>query len=120
MGYPVVQWQVISRDPEKQSAFYNNLFGWKINTDNALGYRQVETGSPKGIPGGFWPAPPEAQSFVQLFIEIDNMADMIANVSKNGGSVLIPPQTLPDGDQMAILRDPLGMTFGVIVPRAKK
>jgi hypothetical protein len=33
--------------------------------------------------------------------------------------VLIPPQTLPQGEQMAILRDPMGVTFGVTVPAKK-
>jgi hypothetical protein len=28
--------------------------------------------------------------------------------------VIVPPQTLPDGDEMAILTDPSGMSFGVM------
>jgi predicted enzyme related to lactoylglutathione lyase len=44
------------------------------------------------------------------------MAETIAKAVKSGGSVLIPPQTLPAGDQMAILRDPMGVTFGVVTP----
>lgn len=119
MGDPVTQWQILSKDPAKHSAFYASVFGWKINADNPLGYRQADTGSAKGIPGGFWPAPPEAPTFVQLFIEVGNMEETIAKVTKNGGSVLIPPQTLPAGEQMAILRDPMGMTFGVTVPAKK-
>ena len=116
MGDPVVQWQVISKEPGKHSAFYAEVFGWKINADNPLGYRTADTGSSKGIPGGFWPAPPEAQAFVQLFVEVGDMSATVAKVTKNGGSVLIPPQTLPQGEQMAILRDPMGVTFGVMVP----
>ena len=117
MGNPVTQWQVITRDPGKHSEFYATVFGWKVNADNPLGYRMVEPGSDKGIPGGFWPAPPEAQAFVQLFIEVTDIQDAVRRVSENGGTVLIPPQTLPQGEQMAILRDTMGMSFGVVVAK---
>jgi uncharacterized protein len=119
MANPVTQWQVLTHNPEKHSAFYAAVFGWKVNADNPLGYRMVEAGSGKGIPGGFWPAPAEATPFVQLFAEIENMTDTVRKVTEHGGSVLIPPQTLPQGEQMAILRDPMGITFGVVVPAGK-
>jgi predicted enzyme related to lactoylglutathione lyase len=119
MGDPVVQWQVITRQPEQHAAFYSAVFGWKISSDNPLGYRIADPGAGRGIPGGFWPAPPEASAFVQLFVEVKDTAETIKKVMANGGSVLIPPQTLPQGDQMAILRDPMGVTFGVIVTAAK-
>jgi predicted enzyme related to lactoylglutathione lyase len=117
MGAPVTQWQIITREPEKHAAFYKAVFGWKINADNPLGYRLAETGSERGIGGGFWPAPPEASAFVQLFMEVTDMDGAIDSVAKNGGSVLIPPQTLPSGERMAILRDPLGVTFGVVTAK---
>jgi len=120
MGNPVVQWQIITREPDRHSAFYSTVFGWKINSDNPLGYRIVDTGSERGIAGGFWPAPPQANSFVQLFVEIEDMTETISKVTANGGSVLISPQMLPSGDEMAILRDPIGLTFGVVVPARKQ
>jgi predicted enzyme related to lactoylglutathione lyase len=116
MGDPVVQWQVISKEPGKHAAFYAAVFGWKIGADNPLGYRMADTGSGQGISGGFWPAPPEAQAFVQLFVEVGDIVATIEKVTAQGGTVLIPPQTLPQGERMAILRDPMGVTFGVLVP----
>lgn len=116
MGDPVVQWQIITKDPGKHSSFYADVFGWTIRTDNALGYRTADAGASRGINGGFWPAPPEAAAFVQLFVEVPDIAETVRKVKAAGGDVLIPAQTLPDGDQMAILRDPVGMSFGVIVP----
>ena len=116
MASPVVQWQVITKDPAKHSGFYADVFGWKIRTDNSLGYRMVESGNGRGIDGGFWPAPPEANAFVQLFVEVDDIGETVKRVKEAGGDVLIPAQMLPGGDQMAILRDPMGMSFGVVVP----
>ena len=114
MGDPVTQWQIITKEPEKHAAFYAEVFNWKINSDNPLGYRMADPGSSRGIPGGFWPAPPEASAFVQLFLEVVDIAETIEKVNTHGGSVLIPPQTLPGGEQMAVLRDPMGVTFGLV------
>ncbi len=107
MGQPVVQWQIVSPAPDAAAAFYTALFGWDVKPNNQLGYRMVDTGSDKGIPGGIWPAPPAAPTFVQLFIEVEDMAATVARTTELGGSVL-------DGDTMAILRDPQGLTFGVM------
>ena len=87
---------------------------WKSNANNALGYRMIDTGSEKGINGGIWPAPPQANSFVQLFIEVDDMSKYVEQATKMGAKELIPPQKLPDGDEIAILHDPEGMSFGIV------
>ena len=34
-----------------------------------------------------------------------------------GGSVLLPPQTLPEGDAMALFRDPEGIPVALWKPR---
>ena len=59
MSCPVTQWQILAKDPEGASAFYSGLFGWRINSDNPLGYRMIDTGSAEGIQGGIWPSPPK-------------------------------------------------------------
>ena len=50
MGCPVIQWQMVVKDPEAESGFYTSLFGWQVSSDNPLGYRTVDTGSAEGIP----------------------------------------------------------------------
>ena len=113
MGDPVTNWQIISKNPDRSSQFYTKLFGWKVRTDNALGYRMIDTNSKDGIPGGIWPAPPQAHAFVQLLIQVDDVAARVKEATSLGATVIIPPQKLPDGDEMAILNDPEGIPFGV-------
>ena len=113
MGHPVTTWQIVTRQPEKAQAFYAALFGWDISANNAMGYRVVDTGSERGINGGIWPAPPEAHDFVQLFVDVDDVPAAAKRVAELGGKVIIPPQKLPDGDEMAIIQDPVGITFGL-------
>jgi predicted enzyme related to lactoylglutathione lyase len=114
---PVVQWQIVSKDPEQTTKFYAGLFGWKVNSNNALGYRTVDTGSPRGINGGVWPSPPEGHSLVQLFVEVDDVDAYVAKAASLGAQVIVPKTELPDGDALAIVLDPSGLSFGLYRPR---
>jgi predicted enzyme related to lactoylglutathione lyase len=69
----------------------------------------IDTGSDRGIGGGIWPAPQALQSFVQLFVAVDDVDEYLAKAEKLGGTVVIPKQVLPEGDEMAVLLDPEGM-----------
>jgi uncharacterized protein len=113
VGDPVTQFQIISKAPGETAQFYSNLFGWTVNANNAMGYRQIDTGSPSGIQGGIWPAPPQAANFVQLFISVEDVAAAAEKAVGLGAKVLIPPTSLPEGDTMAVLHDPQGMSFAV-------
>src|SRR4051812_44405610 len=106
MGQPVVNWQIITKDPQRLTDFYTKLFDWECNSENALGYRAIGTGSDRGIHGGFWRGPPGTPSFVQLFVEVENVAKAAAQAVSLGAREIVPPQKLPDGDEMAILHDP--------------
>jgi predicted enzyme related to lactoylglutathione lyase len=67
---PVVQWQILAKEPAKAEAFYTRLFDWRVDADNPLQHRRLETGSKLGIQGGIWPAPEAGHSMVQLFIQV--------------------------------------------------
>ena len=112
MGNPVTRWQIVSKDPERTTEFYGALFDWKIDTDNALGYRAVSTGD-GGIDGGIWPSPPDGHDLVQLYVHVDDVGAAVERAAGLGARVVVPPQKLPDGDEMAVLVDPVGLAFGV-------
>jgi predicted enzyme related to lactoylglutathione lyase len=114
MGSPVLEWQMLVKDPDAAASFYAGLFGWTVDSNNALGYRRVNTGGAGGIDGGIWPSPPEGHNLVQLFIGVDSVRDYHARAEQMGARTIVPPQTLPDGDELAILLDPSGMPFGII------
>jgi hypothetical protein len=114
MGNPVMQFQILSTDPEKTASFYSTLFGWTVNADNPLGYREVNTGSKGGIQGGIWPAPPQAPNFVQLFMAVDDVKNCVRKAEEMGAKVIIPPTGLPDGGELAVMHDPQGMSFGIM------
>lgn len=120
MGQPVVQWQILAKDPEAFLEFYKTLFNWTVSTDNPLGYREVCTGSDRGIQGGIWPAPPEGHAMVSLYIEVDDVAAAAQKASDMGAMVVVPPQVLPQGDEMAVIVGPEGIPFGLMKYAAVK
>ena len=113
MPNPVIRWQVLSPEAERVTEFYQKLFSWKATKANALGYRELRTGVSFSIDGGVWPAPPESNTFVQLFIEVEDVDASIVKAEALGAKILVPKSVLPDGDTMAILQDPTGMSFGI-------
>jgi uncharacterized protein len=116
MGAPVTKWQILSKDPESATRFYTSVFGWTVNSDNALGYRELRSDRAEGINGGIWPCPPEGKPMVQLFIDIPDIEGTIRTATSLGAEVIIPPQELPAGERMAILSDPEGISFGLVQP----
>ncbi|HWB81088.1 MAG TPA: VOC family protein [Nannocystaceae bacterium] len=108
---PIVGWQIVADDPAALSAFYAELFGWTVDRDNALGYRRLATGS---IDGGVWPTHVPGKATVQLFIAVADIEAHIARARPLGAKVLVPRSVLPDGDAMAILLDPAGLSFGLL------
>ncbi|HZQ68713.1 MAG TPA: VOC family protein [Terriglobales bacterium] len=114
MGNPVMHWQILTKNPKKLEEFYAALFGWKISGDNPMGYRQVDTMSAKGIGGGLWPiSEKEGHSMVQLFIHVEDVKAHAKKAEGLGAHIVIPPQTLPGGDEMAVAVDPDGIPFAM-------
>ena len=110
MGNPVTQFQILSKAPDATARFYSEMFGWSIDADNPMGYRRI---SKSGIDGGIWPAPPQSPNFVQLYITVEDAAAALKKAEQLGAKVLIPLTVLPEGETVAVLHDPQGMSFGI-------
>lgn len=114
MGQPVTHFQILSRDPDQAAAFYSKLFGWTVDTANALGYRRLATHPNKGIDGGIWPLPPEGHPFVQLFVDVPDLEASVTMAVELGARVVVPPTSLPEREKMAVIVDPQGLSFALI------
>jgi uncharacterized protein len=115
MPNPIVRWQIVTPDPAEAASFYQKVFDWELSAANSMGYRELRTGSTNSAPvdGGVWPSPPNQPGFVQLFIEVADIDRCIAKATKHGAKTIVPKSVLPDGDTMAVLLDPTGISFGI-------
>jgi predicted enzyme related to lactoylglutathione lyase len=120
MPNPVIRWQIVSPEPDKAANFYQKLFDWKLSKANAMGYRELKTGTLSSSPvdGGVWPAPPGQGALVQLFFEVSDVDAHIEKATRLGAKLVVPKSVLPDGDTMAVLLDPTGLSFGVCTLKA--
>jgi predicted enzyme related to lactoylglutathione lyase len=107
---------MITPDPEATSRFYAAMFAWSIENHNAMGYREVTTGKP-GIDGGIWPAAAGQPPMVQLFVSVPDVGAAVERAVALGAKVLLPDSSLPDGDRIAIVLDPVGMSVGLCTLR---
>jgi predicted enzyme related to lactoylglutathione lyase len=60
MAQPVVHFEVVGKDGDKTKAYYSELFGWEINSDNPMNYGLIEAEQGSvgpGIAGGIGQGP---------------------------------------------------------------
>ena len=121
MGNPVVHWELMSKDPEKLSAFYAKLFGWKINHMPDLDYRLVDTeGGGMGINGGIlkpdregpWPGN------MTMYIAVDDLDAYRKKIVAAGGKIHVEEQEVPGMGWLSLFTDPEGRMMGLWKPAA--
>ena len=115
MGRPVVHWELMSKDPARVAAFYEELFGWKIDYVPQLNYRLVNTGAEIGINGGIvkpdregpWPGN------MVLYIDVDDLATYRSKVVAAGGKIHVEAQEVPGMGSFCLFSDPEGSMMGL-------
>jgi len=117
MANPIVWFEVIGQDADKMKAFYGKLFGWTFNNLPEMGgYGLVNDASP--VAGGIGQAP-EGPGWTTFYVQVDDLEATVATAREDGGKVLMPPMTLPEGGTIAVFADPEGRPVGVMQPASK-
>lgn len=113
MPNPVVHFEIAGRDGEALETFYRDLFDWKIERREAGGfpYGFVSTGGEGDVPGGIRHEP-EGKAEVVLYVEVEDVEAAVAEASRLGGAVRIPPMKTPEVT-FALITDPEGNPIGV-------
>jgi predicted enzyme related to lactoylglutathione lyase len=100
--------QIPTHDVVKSAAFYESIFGWRIE-------RPHPSFEAPGLIGQ-WVAdrPASADAGLLAWINVDDMDTALELVGANGGEVLEPPA--PDGPSrlLATIRDPGGNVIGLV------
>ena len=115
MPNPVVHWEILAKDAAKQQAFYTELFGWKVNSDNPMNYGVVETGGPGGINGGIY-QPPTGARCVTFYVQVDDLQAYLDRAVSLGGQVAMGPTPIPGHGSFACFVDPEGNVIGLFRP----
>ncbi len=118
-----VHFEIHASDPPRVAAFYEQVFGWKIEQWGEVPYWLVTTGDTQpGIDGGIVqrPGPPPAadaavSSFV-ITVDVSDLDATVATVTGADGSIALPKHAVPGVGWLAYFKDPDGNVFGAMQP----
>jgi len=120
MGQPVVHFEIIGTDGEKLRSFFSELFDWKIDADNPMGYGVVSRDdnlSPEGIGigGGVAAGPPGYGGHLTVYVGVPDVEAALQKAESLGGTRVMGPDEVP-GMNIVIgqFTDPEGHVVGVI------
>lgn len=113
MSKPVVHFEIGCRDLKQTSAFYRNLFGWKISDEAGA---MIDTGGTNGVDGHLVALGHEPHNFTHFYVQVEDLAEALAQAEALGGKTVVPPVTIPRGE-FAWFADPEGNTVGLWKPK---
>jgi len=112
----VIHFEMPAADPEKLSAFYQKVFGWKFDKwAGPMEYWMITTGGETcpGINGGMMRKPGGIAATTNT-IGVESVDTAIASVNKAGGKLIMPKTSIPGVGYFAYCEDTEGNMFGVM------
>jgi hypothetical protein len=100
-----VHWELEARDPDRQRAFYGELFNWDIG-DGPIMQIAPGVGGPEPGPGGHIRA--SGRTGVTLYVQVRDLRGSMARAAELGGTVVTEPFDVPGGPTIAGISDPEG------------
>jgi predicted enzyme related to lactoylglutathione lyase len=112
----VIHFEIPANDPERASAFYQKVFGWKFDKwPGPMDYWLVTTGA-EGTPGinGGMMKRSELVNGTTNTIGVESVDAAIAAVTKAGGKQMMPKSPIPGVGYFAYCEDTEGNLFGLM------
>ena len=109
--------ELLTRDVEGAKAFYPAVFGWGYKASDVADVQYTEwqvgdrtVGGLMGMDENF---PPDLPPHWMVYFAVADCAASAAKVTELGGTVAVPPTTIPVGT-FAVCADPQGASFSLI------
>ena len=109
--------ELMTNNVEAAKQFYTSLFGWEIEEGPMEGsdYTVIKVdGSPVG---GIMPMPPECTGMPEcwnVYVTVQDVDAAAARVEELGGTLIRPPQDIPEVGRFCVLQDPNGAVICAI------
>ncbi len=111
----VVHFEISADDPQRAVAFYQEVFGWKIDRWGDEPYWLVSTGEGAGIDGALMPRGGQRQPVIDT-VEVESWDRAADAVRGAGGKVLHDKRSIPGVGTFAYCEDTEGNVFGIMEP----
>ncbi len=112
MAHPVVHFEVCGPDAAALQKYYSDLFGWKVDADNPMGYGMVSADE-GGIAGGI-AGTTDGSPRVTFYVMTDDLQATLDSAERLGDKTVLPPMTPPGGPSIAMFADPQGNHVGLL------
>ena len=113
MAAKVIHFEVVGKDGEALQAFYREVFGWELDTNNPGGYGMVAAAE-RGIGGGIGATPDGSAGHVTFYVEAEDPKATLERVERLGGKVLMPLTEVAPETTVALFADPEGHVIGLM------
>ncbi len=111
--HPIVHFELSASDRRQAGEFYDKVFGWEIDHQDAMNYTMFGTGEGQ-LGGGFNPVSEgNPAGTVIVYIGTDDIDDSLKKVGAHGGSTLQPKTEIPGFGWFGLFRDPSGNVVGL-------
>jgi hypothetical protein len=102
---PVVHFEIVARDPERQAAFYRALCHWDIG-EGPFMFFPAGLGGPEPGPGGHLRQGDRAG--VSLYVQVRDLRASLDLAVELGATLVTEPFDIPGGPTLAAVDDPEG------------
>jgi hypothetical protein len=108
-----VWFELRSTDSEKSKAFFAELLGWQIESQDMAGMKfELAKSGGKDV-AAISAAEGKAKSHWVPFVSVPDVDAAVKTIEEQGGKAVKPPSDIPDIGRFAILTDPNGAEFAV-------
>ena len=114
MAAPVTHFEINAKDAQRVREFYSNVFGWKVNVMQEMGYGMVDTGVKMGINGGIGQVPENGNPSVTFYIQVEDVQAHLDKAIGLGARVIVPLTDVPNMVTFAQFADPEGNIVGLL------
>jgi predicted enzyme related to lactoylglutathione lyase len=107
--------ELVTSDAGVATKFYTALFGWTVQENPMPGggtYRMFSQG--ETMVAGAMAAPPGVPSGWLVYIGVEDVDASAKKIAELGGTITVPPTTVPDMLRFACAMDPQGAALGIL------
>lgn len=126
MDRTIIHFEIPANNPEKLSAFYKDLFGWKfekmsmgeqgdywmIETRAGTAQNTEKAQNTAGVNGGMMKKMDQNQHPVN-YVSVESVDDFVKKIQNLGGKIVMPKTPIPNMGAFALALDPEGNAFGI-------
>jgi predicted enzyme related to lactoylglutathione lyase len=112
MGTTVVHVEVVGKDGPRLQRFYQDVFGWELDTNNPGGYG-IAPSEQAAVAVGVGTSPDGGAGHVTGYVAVSDIDAALAKAESLGGRTVMPKMSPGPNAMIALVADPEGHVVGL-------